>query len=68
MPRRGCEMIEKEPETFVIGMDKNQFIFVLRNTIKVTVICKDTVSHDWLGGEGLLTLEPHCTLTGDNVK
>lgn len=68
LPRKGCDMIESEPETFVLGMEGNQFIFVLKHQVKVTIICKDTVNHDWLGGEGLLTLEPQCTLTGDNFQ
>lgn len=68
LPRSNCDIIERNPETFVMGMNKNQFIFVLKDPIKVTIICKDNVNHDWLGGEGLITLEPHCTLTGDNVQ
>lgn len=68
LPRRGCDMVESEPESFVLGLDRNQFIFVLAKPIKVTIICKDLVNHDWLGGEGLLTLNPYCTLTGDNLQ
>lgn len=60
-------MTKKNPETFVLGINKNQFIFVLQKPIKITIICRDIVNHDWLSGEGVLTLEPQCTLTGDNI-
>lgn len=68
VPRTDCNMKDRSPETFVLGISKNQFIFVLEKSIKITIICKDIANHDWLSGEGVLTLEPQCTLTADNIQ
>lgn len=40
----------------------NQWIFVLPNSIKLTIICGPIVSHELLSGEGILTLDPNCVI------
>lgn len=40
----------------------NQWIFVIPNSIKLTIICGSTVSHEELNGEGILTLDMDCVI------
>lgn len=67
IPRTACKITREKAQPFVIGLNQNQFVFVIKDTAKVTIICKDSVNHDWLRGEGLLALEPQCYLTGENI-
>lgn len=67
IPRTACKIVRKQASLFVTALSQNQFIFVVKDQAKVTIICKDSVSHDWLRGEGLLALQPQCYLTGENI-
>lgn len=68
LPREKCKIYETPSEPFVAGLDNNQFIYVLSNPIKITIVCGDTVTHDWLKGEGMLSLQPQCMISNDNMQ
>lgn len=51
-----------------MSLDNNQFIFVVKNPIKITIVCKDTVTHDWLVGEGMLSLQSQCVISNENMQ
>lgn len=46
----------------------NQWIFVVPNPMKLTIICGSIVSHEVLSGEGILTLDPNCVIQGKHFQ
>lgn len=68
LPREKCEIYETPSEPFVMGLDNNQFIYVLSDPIKITIVCGDTVTHDWLTGEGMLSLQSKCMISNENMQ
>lgn len=64
----GCNIIRKGPSVFFLSLDANQFIFVLNKPTRITVFCKNSITHSSLAGEGTLSLQPQCSLHTENVK
>lgn len=47
---------------------RNRWIYSMVNSTRVTVMCKNKVEHPILGGDGILTIEPHCTLRRAHIE
>lgn len=64
----GCNVSEKAPEIFFLSLNENTFIFVLKNAIKVTIVCGESIVHKTLAGEGMLSLNSQCVLNSDKIQ
>lgn len=68
LSHNNCELREKEPEKFLTSVDGNKYVFVLNSPLKFTVFCADSIMHDSLVGEGLLTLNQQCSLDTEHIR
>lgn len=51
-----CAVVEKARDIYFESLKNNMFIFTIPDSYKVTIICKDNVTHNQLSGEGILSL------------
>jgi len=63
----GCSFIQTAPEIFFSSLEANRFIYVIRNSLKITIFCRESIMHDSLEGEGLLSLSDHCSLHAGGI-
>lgn len=63
-----CVIDEKPMNIFFESLNNNMFIFTIPDSYKITIICKDEVTHNHLSGEGILSLRSDCSLGSDTVR
>lgn len=57
-----CEYMNDINESTWIEMNRNKWIFVVKNKTQITIVCDHNSMQKWLVGEGILEIQPNCII------
>lgn len=68
-PGDNCILDKIEPQFFVKELKiHNKFVFVTNQPKRITVFCGESATHEIISGEGILSVQPTCTIKNNHFS